>query len=137
MSGSTLRKLRGGCYAVTLALPPDIAEFALEGFRARGFESADAHLSCVLNSAMFDEMCAEREGEGSPYNGFFEKGDDDLPFRGAIKTQARALSLAAGTRAPQVAVHPRGVGCPKNDYKFRTRTCLLLVRKTYTNIGQE
>ena len=80
MSASTLRKLRGGCYAITLALPPDIAEFALEGFRARGFESADAYLRCVLNSAMFDEMCAGLEPDHSPYNGFFEKGDGELPF---------------------------------------------------------
>ena len=80
MSASTLRKLHGGCYALTLALPTDIAEFALEGFRARGFDSADAYLRCVLNSAMFDEMYAEQEGEASPYNGFFEKSDDDLPF---------------------------------------------------------
>ena len=80
MSASTLRKLRGGCYAVTLALPPEIAEFAEQHCRARGFDSADAYLSCALNSAMFDEMCAEQEGEGSPYNGLFEKGDDDLPF---------------------------------------------------------
>ena len=80
MSASSLRKLRGGCYAITLALPPDIAEFALEGFRARGFESADAYLRCVLNSAMVEEMCAGMKPDHSPYNGFFEKGDDDLPF---------------------------------------------------------
>lgn len=80
MSASPLRKLRGGCYALTLALPPDIAEFALEGFRARGFESADAYLRCVLNSAMAEEMCAGLEPGHSPYNGFFEKSDDDLPF---------------------------------------------------------
>lgn len=29
---------------------------------------------------MFDEMCAEPEGDDSPYNGFFEKSDDDIPF---------------------------------------------------------
>ena len=43
-------------------------------------DPAFAYLACVLNSAMFDEMCAEQEGEGSPYDGFFEKGDEDLPF---------------------------------------------------------
>jgi hypothetical protein len=80
MSGSTLRKLCGGCYAATLVLPPEVAEFAEQNFRARGFESADAYLRCVLNSAMFDEMCAEAEGDDSPYNGFFEKSDDDIPF---------------------------------------------------------
>lgn len=80
MSTSKLRRQRGGCYAVTLALPPEVAEFAEQNFRARGFDSADAYLRCVLNSAMFDEICAEREGEGSPYNGLFEKSDDDLPF---------------------------------------------------------
>ena len=66
-------------------MPPDIAEFALEGFHARGIESADAYLRCVLNSAMFDEMCAGLEPDHSPYNG---KRLSDAPPKQVERTDA-------------------------------------------------
>lgn len=77
MSTSTLRKLPGGCYAITLCLPPDIAAFSERKCRARGYADADDFLNCVLNTAMFEEMTAEP----SPASmGTFGEGDDDIPF---------------------------------------------------------
>ena len=78
MTASTLRKLPGGCYAVTLALPPDIAEFAMNECQTRGYEDADAYLRCVLNTAMFQEMCEEPAHAAVPP--FWGAEDDDIPF---------------------------------------------------------
>lgn len=77
MRASTLRRLQGGCYAITLCLPPEIAAFAESECRARGFPDADAYLSCMLNTAMFEEM--EAEPSPSP-TAAFDKGDDDIAF---------------------------------------------------------
>lgn len=76
MSTSTLRKLPGGCYAITLCLPPEVAAFVERECRARGFADADDYLSCVLNTAMFEEM----ETEPSVPMAMFDEGDDHIPF---------------------------------------------------------
>ena len=77
MSPSTLRKLSGGCYAVTLCLPPEVAAFAERECRARGFADTDDYLSCVLNTAMFQEMAAEPSPAPMAT---FDEGDDNIPF---------------------------------------------------------
>jgi hypothetical protein len=76
MKVSTLRKLRGGCYAVTLCLPPDLAAFAKKEFRGRGFVDADQFLSCLLNTALFEAM----EADPPPPLAGFDGMDDDIPF---------------------------------------------------------
>ncbi|MBP6895218.1 MAG: hypothetical protein KBC94_12440 [Pseudacidovorax sp.] len=76
MTTPTLRKLPGGCYAITLCLPPDIAAFAQVECLARGFATPDGFLSCVLNTAMFAEM----EAEPPPCPVGFDDRDDDIPF---------------------------------------------------------
>ncbi|OPF64403.1 hypothetical protein [Hydrogenophaga sp. H7] len=76
MRVSTLRKLRGGCYAVTLCLPPDLAAFAKKEFRGRGFVDADQFLSCLLNTALFEAM----EADPPPPLVGFDGMDDDIPF---------------------------------------------------------
>lgn len=77
MNTSMLRRLPGGCYAITLCLPPEVAAFAKMRCQARGFADADDYLSCVLNTAMFEEM--EAEPSPSPIAAF-DKGDDDIAF---------------------------------------------------------
>ena len=76
MTKSTLRKLPGGCYGVTLCVPPEYAVFAKAEARARGFVDADDYLSCMLNTAMFHEM----EREPCPLPASFDGCDDDIPF---------------------------------------------------------
>lgn len=76
MRVSTLRKLRGGCYAVTLCLSPDLAAFAKKEFRGRGFVDADQFLSCLLNTALFEAM----EADPLPVSVGFDGMDDDIPF---------------------------------------------------------
>lgn len=76
MSKSTLRKLPGGGFAITLCLDPDMAAFARRECRRRGFADADDFLSCVLNTALFEVMEAEPP---PPVHGF-DGIDDDIPF---------------------------------------------------------
>lgn len=76
MNASTLRKLPGGCYAVALCVPPDIASFAQRECQSRGFADADDFLSCVLNTAMFEVMASEPPSPMAT----FDEGDDAIPF---------------------------------------------------------
>jgi hypothetical protein len=76
MSKSKLRELPGGCYAVTLCLPPDIAAFAEQECHARGFADANQFLSCLLNTALFEAM----EADPPPPLVGFDGMDDDIPF---------------------------------------------------------
>jgi hypothetical protein len=84
MSAPNIRKLRGGCYALTLVVPPDIAEFALESYRAQGFEGAEVYLASILNSAMVNEMAeaemAATHAAAASAVAAFDEFDGDIPF---------------------------------------------------------
>lgn len=77
MSNSTLCKLPCGCYAVTLVLPPHVAEYAEHAAKARGFDNADALLQLVLNNGMAIDMF-DCLGASTPPNPCLD--EDDLPF---------------------------------------------------------
>lgn len=74
---STLRKLPGGCYAVTVCLAPDLIAYANTQWRAQGFVNVDDYLNCVLNTALFKEEAAEPP---PPLMASFDEMDDDIPF---------------------------------------------------------
>jgi len=77
MSTSTLRKLPGGCFAVTLCLAPDLVTFAKTQWREQGFGDIDAYLNCILNTALFNE---ENADPPPPIRAAFDEQDDDIPF---------------------------------------------------------
>lgn len=73
----TLRKLDGGCYAVSLCLAPDLVAFAETQWRGQGFADIEDYLNCVLNTA----LCFDMESNSPPpLFAFFDEQDDDIPF---------------------------------------------------------
>ena len=73
----TLRKLDGGCYAVSLCLAPDLVAFAETQWRGQGFADIEGYLNCVLNTALFFGMESDTP---PPLLAAFDEQDDDIPF---------------------------------------------------------